>query len=372
MNIPATPFLKRALVAGFCLTAGLAAGLAPAQAQVKKQVKPIASGFLNVRSGPGTSYADIGDLASGSVIDVLGYDPTDRWAIINWNGQIAYVARNFLTDPAPVPAAGAGLGWFEVTGIPANDADGGLVVRAGPGTKFARLTVVPNGTRLKIIALSPNRKWSQAQSPSGATGWVRNSYLRPTTAPAQSQPQPQPQPQPLPAGPTTSMITTPGWPTTVYEFPNDTAPSLTVLNPNSPVAVVEQLHQDWVKVLVDGQEGYLHSQGATPGGGATTTEGMQVGLSCAGTEPFWTYQINTDGTTVFEDVGSQGAPIASTMNQINGTSYPYTFQAGPITGQLNNQVCSDGMSDNLYPWELLLNVTLNGSQQTVQGCCTLQ
>ena len=145
-----------------------------------------------------------------------------------------------------------------------------------------------------------------------------------------------------------------------------------MLAPNSPVAVVEQLHQDWVRVLVDGQEGYLHSQGATPGGGATSAEGMQVGLACAGTEPFWTYQINTDGTTVFENVGSQEAPQVATMNNIWGSSYPYAFQAGSISGQISNQVCSDGMSENLYPWEILLNVTLNGSLQTVQGCCSLQ
>ena len=355
------PILRAAL---FALPL-LAAGVQTAVAEVQKRVKNTASGYLNVRTGPGTSFADIGDIPSGTIVSVLGYDPSGRWAIINWQGQIAYVARSFLTDIAQPPVINDGTGMHRVTGIAPNDPDGGLVVRVGPGTNFGRLLVLPQGTPVNIVEVSPNRKWSRGVFSDGGSGWMRNRYLR---AVAQPQPQPQPQPQ---AG-ATYVVTTPGYPTPVYEFPNDTAPQITTLSPNTPIAVLEPLNSDWLKVSVEGQEGYMHATGTTPGGGATSPQGMQAGLTCAGTEPFWTFQINTDGTTAFEDVGSQGAPITGAISSVGGTSYPYSFQSGAISGQLNNQQCSDGMSDITYPFQLLLNVTMNGSAQTVQGCCLLQ
>ncbi len=341
----------------------VAAAISAALAEVQKQVKPIASGYLNVRSGPGTNYADIGDIPSGTVLSVLGYDPSGRWAIINWQGQIAYVARAFLTDVAATPVVHDELGPHRVRGIAANDPDGGLVVRTGPGRNFGRLRVLPEGTEVNIVEVSPDRKWSRAVFSDGGTGWVRNSYLRPE-APANNTPAPQ-------AG-GTYVITTPASAVQVFEFPNDTAPVLTTLDPNTPVAVLEPLHLDWVKVSVQGQEGFMHAQGALPGGGVTTPQGMQLGLSCAGTEPFWTFQIGQDGSTSFEDAGNQGNPVVAPITSVGGTTYPYSFQAGQISGQLSNTACSDGMSDITYPWELLLNVTIGGTPQTVQGCCLLQ
>ncbi len=353
------PILRAAL---FALPL-LAAGIQAASAEVQKRVKNTNSGYLNVRSGPGTSFADIGDLPSGSVVSVLGYDPSGRWAIINWQGQVAYVARRFLADVAQPPVVNDGTGMHRVTGIAPNDPDGGLVVRVGPGTNFGRLMVLPQGTSVNIVEISPDRKWSRGVFSDGGSGWMRNRYLRPVA-------QPQPQPQPTPGA--TSVVTTPGFPVIVHTFPNDTSPQITTLAPNTPVAVFEQVNPNWLRVSVQGQEGYMQSAGTTPGGGATSPQGMQAGLTCAGTEPFWTFQINTDGTTAYEDMGNQGAPVTGAITSVTGSAYPYTFQSGAITGQLNNQQCSDGMSDILYPFELFLTVTANGSQQGLQGCCLLQ
>lgn len=346
--------LIRATLLGVALLAG-SAGLA--MDEVQKRVKQIPSGALNVRAGPGTSYADIGDISSGTIINVLGYDTSGRWAIIDWQGQIAYVARAFLTDINQAPVINDSLGMHRVSGISANDPDGGLVVRTGPGTNFGRLLVLPEGMLVNIVEISPDRKWSRGVFSDGGTGWMRNRYLR-----TEAQPQPG----------STSIVTTPSFALPVYDFPNDTSPQIAVLAPNTPVAVLEQLHSDWLKVSAEGQEGYIHGTGTTPGGGTTTAQGMQLGLTCAGTEPFWTFQINTDATTSFEDIGSQGNPITGTISNIGGTAYPYSFQAGQISGQLNNQQCSDGMSDITYPFELFLNVTMNGTMQAVQGCCLLQ
>ena len=360
-------FMRVAVIAAFATLAGGSL----VNAEVQKQVKPTASGYLNVRSGPGTSFADIGDIPSGTTLSVLGYDPSGRWAIIMWQGQVAYVARNFLRNVPQAPVINDGIGMFRVTGIAANDPDGGLVVRVGPGRGFPQILVLPMGTPVNIVEISPDRKWSRGVFSDGGTGWMRNRYLKADTQAGGQQGGGQGGGQSQQSG-ATSVVTSPAFPTEVFDFPNDTAPVLTTLAPNSPVAVLETLTLDWAKVSVAGQEGYMHMQGTTPGGGTVTSQGMQLGLTCAGTEPFWTFQIGTDASTSFEDVGNQGNPIAGTITSVGGTSYPYSFQSGQITGQLTNQVCSDGMSDITYPWELLLNVTIGGSQQTVQGCCMLQ
>ena len=135
---------------------------------------------LNVRKGPGIRYQDIGDLALGRRVQVLGYDSSGKWAIINWNSRRAYVSARYLAQIGQGGNNGyAGLGMRRVKGISANDADGGLVVRTGPGRYFGRVLVVPNGVSLNIVEINANGKWSRAIFSDGGTGWVRNSYLRP-------------------------------------------------------------------------------------------------------------------------------------------------------------------------------------------------
>ncbi len=333
----------------------LAGAAAPARAEVAQIVKPTSDGFLNVRSGPGTHYADLGDLPSGTVINVLGYDPSGRWAIILWQGQVAYVARGFLDD-VPAPAAIPAMGLHKVTGIAADDPDGGLVVRAGPGRDFPRILVLPEGVSVNVVEISPDGKWSRAVFSDGGSGWLRNSYLTPAGAPAQGG----------------SRVVSTQAPVQVFEFPDDTAPVLARLPAGTPVAVLEDLHRDWARVSVAGQEGYMHLQATGPGGIATTAGGMPLGLACAGTEPFWTFSINSDGTTRFENVGAQEAPIPGSLSSVSGSNYPYAFQAGAISGQLTNRACSDGMSEITYPWEVILSAPMGGGMQSVQGCCLLQ
>ena len=130
--------------------------------------------------------------------------------------------------------------------------------------------------------------------------------------------------------------------------------------------------QDWVKVSTNGEVGFIHARGAATGGGSTSPEGMQLGLTCAGTEPFWTFNIGADLSTSYEDINIQGNPLTGSISSISQSGYPYQFQSGQVLGKLSNQVCSDGMSDISYPWKLLLRITSGGVQQDLQGCCLMQ
>lgn len=59
-------------------------------------VYKISADILNVRSEPSTAGEKLGTLENGTIVDyVEDYD--DEWAIINFNGQQAYVNKQFLT-----------------------------------------------------------------------------------------------------------------------------------------------------------------------------------------------------------------------------------------------------------------------------------
>ncbi|SLN33104.1 Bacterial SH3 domain protein [Roseovarius litorisediminis] len=77
----------------------------PAMAQVAN----IASGdTLNVRAEASGSSADLGDLASGEQIEVLGLNADGRWAHIIWQEGNGWVATRYLA-PASRPASDSGL-----------------------------------------------------------------------------------------------------------------------------------------------------------------------------------------------------------------------------------------------------------------------
>ena len=52
--------------------------------------------ILNVRSTPSTDNERIGVLNAGAEVEFVG-DYDDRWAIIRFNGQDAYVVKEYLT-----------------------------------------------------------------------------------------------------------------------------------------------------------------------------------------------------------------------------------------------------------------------------------
>ncbi len=60
----------------------------------------------------------------------------------------------------------------------ANNKDGGLNVRPGPGTQYAYFTEIDPGTRLQVVGSSG--KWSNVILPSGQEGWVYTPLLTAT------------------------------------------------------------------------------------------------------------------------------------------------------------------------------------------------
>ena len=98
-----------------------------------------ATANVNVRSGPGTSYAKLGMLANGDVAEKTGV--SGSWTQINYNGKTAYVSSQYL-KAAAVNAAGYVQAIANVN------------VRSGPGTGYTKIGVLANGAVVPKLGVS--------------------------------------------------------------------------------------------------------------------------------------------------------------------------------------------------------------------------
>lgn len=127
----------------------------PAPAPVSKET----TDRLNVRSGPGTGYSILGQLARGTTVQgTLQGD----WFRIVYNGKTAYVSADYLKDPAPAQAVTS-----KVTTARLN-------VRSGAGTGYSVLGVLPLNTQIQGTLQGD---WFRI-SYNGKTGYVSADYLK--------------------------------------------------------------------------------------------------------------------------------------------------------------------------------------------------
>lgn len=94
-------------------------------------------------------------------------------------------------------------------------------------------------------------------------------------------------------------------------------------------------------------------------------------MSCVGTEPFWGATLNLDNGVVkiAEPSSEKGATIKTVITSAAGTSGDYAFVAkGKYTSLvvMNNQNCTDGMSEETYTHSVML---IGYKSQPWFGCC---
>lgn len=101
-------------------------------------------------------------------------------------------------------------------------------------------------------------------------------------------------------------------------------------------------------------------------------DAIPVVLQCGGTEPFWSADVSQE-VILFQMMGGPetsaavdwAAPAAG-----RPVDYIVGFGAGPFTGVLHREICSDGMSDNDYPWSIVLTNRSESGLRVVEGCCS--
>ena len=113
---------------------------------------------LNVRMGPGTSYAKLGTLSRGTLISG---EYENGWVKFTYNGQTAYSSADYLMQ------VDGDLSGLHVTCRTLN-------VRAGAGTNFDILGTLSRGTEIAVRDVLPG--WYEIDFLSGI-GYVSSAYI---------------------------------------------------------------------------------------------------------------------------------------------------------------------------------------------------
>ncbi len=111
--------------------------------------------IVNLRAGAGTHYAVLGAVGRGTRLNILSSQ--DNWfqVYVPSRGITAWISKTYVS---------MGVGAY---------ATGDVNLRTGPGTDYARITVIKKGSGLTM--LSEGGSWSQV-SYGGYTGYISNKY----------------------------------------------------------------------------------------------------------------------------------------------------------------------------------------------------
>jgi uncharacterized protein YraI len=145
----------------------------------------------NLRSGPGTGYAVIGQAAQDQSVTIAGANEDGSWLQLSTGAWIAA----FLVDrgtSAPAPTAAASTGATAIRN--AN-------LRAGPGTGYAVIGGVRSGQPLTVTGANADGTWLQLADGVWIAAFLVNQSAGATADPSTTVAQPAATPTPASAPP---------------------------------------------------------------------------------------------------------------------------------------------------------------------------
>lgn len=178
---------------------GVSLGVA-VTASAQAPTATVNTGALNLRSGPGISYGVVFSVYRGTVLTLLARNADASWVKVRLdNGIEGWVNSGYIATAYPLrnlPLEGTG----GPVGITATVTSYALNVRSGPGISYARLTSIPRGTLMTLLARTADGSWVKVLLATGVQGWVNTGYIAPsapiTSLPIEGGIVPPPQPPP--------------------------------------------------------------------------------------------------------------------------------------------------------------------------------
>jgi SH3-like domain-containing protein len=121
-------------------------------------------GWLNLRTGPSTSYNVIQRIYNGLWVQEIGR--SGNWAQVRLSGGTT--GRAYGPYLLPAQSAGGRL-------IVNDQTDGWLNLRTGPNTSYRIIQRMNNGLYVQEIGRQGN--WSEVRLPGGTTGWSYRPFM---------------------------------------------------------------------------------------------------------------------------------------------------------------------------------------------------
>ena len=136
----------------------------------------VTSSTLNVRSGPGTTFAKVGSLAKGATVQVLKSFSTGDWHKVLYNGIEAYVSSDYIKLASGSSSAGTNSG--STTMVYATVNASLLNFRRTASLDGSVITTLPRGTVVQV--LEQGATWFKIRY-AGSDGYVYASYMKVST-----------------------------------------------------------------------------------------------------------------------------------------------------------------------------------------------
>ena len=140
--------------------------------------------ILNVRSGPGTEYEIVTTVSQGTRAEIIGIGPQDEWFLVELDSldDPAWIYQDLTTVVGSLAGVRRVASWQ--VGQPSSDTEferpiavtyPSLVnVREGPGESYSVLKAVGQGTRARIMGISPDENWYLVDIDGlDQLGWIR-------------------------------------------------------------------------------------------------------------------------------------------------------------------------------------------------------
>lgn len=221
----------------------------------------VVTGNLNVRTGPGASYASVTSIPYGTTLTLVGRNTDGTWVKVRMsNGTEGWVNASYLTTSVPVsslPIVDGSTGSGTPTAVVTT---GALNVRSGAGPQYGRVTVIYQGTNVTLIGRNADGSWVKVRLSNGTEGWVNATLIQanvsisnlPVVDGSTSPGQPV-QPIAYNAVVTTGALNVRSGPSTAY-------PSVTVISQGTELNLIgRSATTGWVQVaLSGGQQGWIN------------------------------------------------------------------------------------------------------------------
>jgi uncharacterized protein YraI len=142
----------------------------------------VVDGRLNLRRGPGTSYAVISVMPNGASVELMGSARSGFYPV-RYNGTKGWASADYLRtggaaeQPDPEEETPSGTGSVSVgnTVTDTKVTTAALNLRQGPGSSYGVVIVLPPGTQVDIMG-SANGSYLPVRW-AGRTGWAHGDWL---------------------------------------------------------------------------------------------------------------------------------------------------------------------------------------------------
>jgi uncharacterized protein YraI len=169
----------------------------PTEIAIPTDLLPVAQAItnVNVRNGPDIQAAKIGALENGQIVQVVGTSEDGLWWAIRMaegKAEMGWIARDYVLarnveDLPVVTVMPSGVSAGVATprpGGPYLTAVWEVNIRAGPGTEYAVIGSLKQGTAAEIVGVSEDRMWWAVgfKDAESGRGWVSMEFVQAVNA----------------------------------------------------------------------------------------------------------------------------------------------------------------------------------------------